>query len=437
MNPHTQGWGFATTFPFAAVIAGTLLVSVLLTKEPKSLPMTPVTITFLVLVAWMNLSTVFAIHADYIYPQWIKVMKIMLMIVVTLMILKSKKQVHAFMWMLVVSLGYYGVKGGIFTITSGGQFKVWGPDNTFIGGNNEIALALIVCIPLMRYLQTTTSNKWLRHGLSASMLLCALASLGSYSRGALLALCAMGIFFLIKSDKKVLMGFLLVLAVPLLLVFMPAQWSQRMDTINTYEEDSSAMGRINAWWMAFNLAKARPLVGGGFEIYDSETFERFAPIPTDVHAAHSIYFQALGEHGFVGLALYLLLGIFTWRSATWIIRETANREDLKWAANLAGMAQVSIIGFAVGGAFLSLLYFDVPYYLMAAVVAARVIVENHLRNFPNALHRSDESAAPSSASKRPQFANLQVQLLNRKENAASSQHSTLPVANPCKTYAAA
>jgi putative inorganic carbon (HCO3(-)) transporter len=436
MNPHTQGWGFATTFPFAAIIAGTLLVSLLLTKEPKNLPMTPVTITFLLLVAWMNMSTLFAIHADYIYPQWIKVMKIMLMIVVSLIILKSRKQVHAFMWILVVSLGYYGVKGGIFTVTSGGQFKVWGPENTFIGGNNEIALALIVCIPLMRYLQTTTSNKWLRHGITVSMLLCAIASLGSYSRGALVALSAMGIFFLIKSDKKVFMGILLVLAVPLVLFFMPVQWTQRMDTINTYQEDSSAMGRINAWWMAFNLAKARPLVGGGFEIYDSETFERFAPIPTDVHAAHSIYFQALGEHVFVGLALYLLLVIFTWKCATWIIRATANREDLKWAASLARMSQVSIIGFAVGGAFLSLLYFDVPYYLMAAVVATRIIVENELKNSADPLYHSSKSAGGNSTSKRPIFANHQAQLSKRKANALRPPLSVHPVAPSCRPHAA-
>jgi hypothetical protein len=43
------------------------------------------------------------------------------------------------------------------------------------------------------------------------------------------------------------------------------------------------------------------------------------------------------------------------------------------------MIQVSLIGFAVGGAFLSLLYFDVPYYLMAAMVATRVLVEKELK----------------------------------------------------------
>ena len=103
------------------------------------------------------------------------------------------------------------------------------------------------------------------------------------------------------------------------------------------------------------------------------------PIRTDLHAAHSIYFQALGEHGFVGLGLYLLLGLMTWRTGSWIIRNTAKQPEYRWAANLATMIQVSLIGFSVGGTFLSLLYFDVPYYLMAAMVVTRVLVEKELK----------------------------------------------------------
>ncbi len=103
------------------------------------------------------------------------------------------------------------------------------------------------------------------------------------------------------------------------------------------------------------------------------------PIQTDLHAAHSIYFQALGEHGFVGLGLYLLLGLMTWRTGSWIVRNTAKHPEYRWATDLATMIQVSLIGFAVGGTFLSLLYFDVPYYLMTAMVVTRVLVEKELK----------------------------------------------------------
>lgn len=379
MNPHTQGWGFATSFPFAAIIAVTLLASLLVTSEPKNLPITAVTGTFIAFFIWINITTLFALQPDLVFTQWVKVLKIMFMILVTLMILKTKQHVQTFMWVLVLSLAFYGVKGGIFTLMSGGEYRVWGPEGTFIGGNNEIALALIMVIPLMHYLQLITPKKSIRHGLTVAILLCAFAAIGSYSRGALLAIAAMAFFLWLKSSKKLMLSILMAMTVPVLLVFMPEKWGERMDTIATYQEDSSAMGRINAWLMAYNLAVDRPLVGGGFEIYDLQTFERYAPIPTDVHAAHSIYFQALGEHGFVGLGLYLLLGFFTWRSCSWILRNTAKRDDLKWAYHFAAMSQVSIVGFAVGGAFLSLLYFDVPYYLMAAIVVTRIVVANELK----------------------------------------------------------
>lgn len=405
MNPHTQGWGFATTFPFAAIIAGVTIVMLLITREPKGLPFTSVTWIFIAFVLWMNVTTVFAIYPELVYEQWSKVMKIMLMTFVTLMLIKTEKHIQLLIWTIVISLGYYGVKGGIFTLAGGGVDMVLGPESTFIEGNNEIALALIMAIPLMHYLQVISSRKWVRHALTAAMLLSAFAALGSYSRGALLAIAAMGGFLWLKSQHKLRIGLLLVLAIPPALAFMPEQWTQRMDTINTYDEDVSVQGRFNAWWMAYNLAKDRP-IGGGFEVITPELFYRYAPDPEDLHAAHSIYFQALGEHGFVGLGLYLLLGLLIWRTGSWIIRNTRKLDGYQWAYNLATMIQVSLVGFSVGGAFLSLLYFDVPYYLMSAMVVTRVLVEKELKR--KAL-LTGQKKSPGSSPHHGQLSPAQVQ----------------------------
>ncbi len=377
MNPHTQGWGYATHLPFAFIIAIVTMVSLLISRLPKSLPLTPISVTLLLFVLWMNVTTPFALVPVESWVQWNKVMKIMLMTFITMMVIRNKQDVQRLIWVLVISIGYYGVKGGLFTIRSGGTERVWGPEETFIGDNNALALALIITIPLMHYLQQNTSKKWLRHGLTGMMLLSGLAALGSYSRGGLLAIAAMCLFMWIKSGRKLALGALLVMCVPLFLLFMPAQWADRMDTINNYEVDESAQGRLNAWRMAYNLAKDR-FLGGGFDVSDPLVFLRYAPNPLDVHAAHSIYFQALGEHGFVGLILYLALGLLTWRSAAWIVRNTRGRAELAWAFGLALMIQASMVGFAVGGAFLSLLYFDMPYYLMAVVIATRILVTQAL-----------------------------------------------------------
>ncbi len=380
MNPHTLGWGFAVEFPFAAITVAVTLVSLIINKVPKTAPNVPVVIVFIAFILWMNVTTLFAIHPDLVTDQWIKVMKIMLMTYVTFILIRDKRQVQLLVGMIIFSLAYYGVKGGIFTLTSGGQHLVWGPGNSFIAGNNEVALALVITIPLLHYLQVIAKNKLAQYGLVVAMLLCAIAALGSYSRGALLALAAMGVFLWLKSKHKVRIALLFVFSIPLMLAYMPEQWTQRMDTIQTYEQDQSAMGRFNAWGMAYNLANERPFVGGGFVVTTRELFTRYAANTGDApRAAHSIYFQALGEHGYVGLGLYLLLGFLTWRSGVWIIRNTKGLKEYRWASSLASMIQVSLIGFATGGAFLSLLYFDVPYFLMVAMVATRIIVEKALK----------------------------------------------------------
>ena len=379
MNPHRLSWGFAYDMPFAAVIAAVTLLSLVMTKEPKKLPLTPPIWMLLAFTGWMAVTTVFAFRTSDSADMLNRVLKIMLMTFVTIMLIRDKKQINLLIWTLVASLGFYGVKGGIFTVMSGGSDRVWGPSGSFIEGNNEVALGLIVIIPIIYYLFLVSSNKWLKRALVASMLLCGLAALGSYSRGALLAIGAMAFFLWLKSPQKVVLGMLMALIIPAVVAFMPSKWSERMDTINTYKEDGSAMGRINAWSMAFNLAKDRPLVGGGFEIYDARTFATYAPVPEDIHAAHSIYFQAMGEHGFVGLGLYLAFGFLTWRRGSWIIKNAKSRRDLAWAVSLATMIQVSMIGFAVGGAFLSLLYFDVPYYLMGTMTILGCLVERSLK----------------------------------------------------------
>jgi putative inorganic carbon (hco3(-)) transporter len=393
MNPHSQGWGFARSFPFAAVIAAAIVAAMFLHKDKYRLPAHPVTWVFLAFMGWMSVTSLFSIHGvDVVTQQWIKVYKIFGMTAVVMMLVRTRQEIEWLVWTVVVSLGFYGVKGGIFTLRSGGNFRVWGPEGTFIDGNNEVALALIVVIPLMYYLIGNVRARWAKGALAASILLCALASLGSYSRGAALAIAAMTTVLWLKSRNKLPLGALLAMAVPFLVLLMPSQWHERIDTINTYQEDTSAMGRINAWRMAFNLANDR-LLGGGFEIYDGQVFARYAPIPADVHAAHSIYFQVLGEHGWMGLALYLALGVMIWRTGGAIVREAKGVPELDWALRLATMLQVSLVGFAVGGAFLSLAYFDVPYLIMAAMVATRLLVSRQAApRRPLAARRADPHA---------------------------------------------
>ncbi|MFL6707129.1 MAG: putative O-glycosylation ligase, exosortase A system-associated [Massilia sp.] len=379
MNPHRLSYGFAYSFPFAAVIAAVTIIGLVVTKDDKRMPKSAIVWVIVAFAAHMGLTTLTAFYPATSFELYVRIVKTLLMVLVAMMLIKTREQIVIVVSTLVGSLAYYGVKGGLFTVLTGGSFIVWGPEGSYIEGNNEIALAFITIIPMMYFLFQVATNKWVKRGLLVSMVFCGMAALGSYSRGALVGIAAMLLYFWWKSPKKVLMGAVLLALIPIGVLFMPAKWTQRMDTINTYQQDASAMGRINAWGMAKNLALDRPLVGGGFDIWTQPIFRIYGPIPEDVHAAHSIYFQVLGEHGFPGLILYLLLGILTVRRCSWLIKVTAKRDDLRWAGQLGMMVQVSLLGFGVGGAFLSLVYYDVPYYLIAIVVCTGYLVEQTLK----------------------------------------------------------
>ena len=130
------------------------------------------------------------------------------------------------------------------------------------------------------------------------------------------------LFFLgIKGRHPVRTSLLLTALLVSAITFMPDSWTNRMESMQNYQTDNSAMSRLRTWETLFRAALDRPLVGVGFRADSPVVFERYAPGADEydatsdgVFVAHSIYFQVLGEHGFVGLALFLALGIVSWRT---------------------------------------------------------------------------------------------------------------------------
>lgn len=373
MNPHRLTYGAAYDFPFAAIIAATTLAALLFSKQPKRLPMTPITITLLAFIGWMCITTLFAQEPELAWREWDRVMKTMLMTLIAILVLHNEKDLKLYVWVVALSLGFYGFKGGLFTLLGGGTNHVRGPAYTYIGDNNALALALITILPILWYLRLQAERQWLRLALGMTAFLTAMAIVGSYSRGALLAGTAMLFFLWLKSRYKLRTGLMVLLIVPLIFLVMPDQWFERMETINDYKEDASAMGRINSWKFAINVASEHVL-GGGFRVFTPKMFMIHAPEPLVFFDAHSVYFQVLGEHGVIGLALFLFLMACAWRSGSRILKFCKGREDLKWAADLAAMCQVSVIGYAVAGAFLTLAYYDLYYCILVFIVILEKIL---------------------------------------------------------------
>ncbi len=381
MNPHRLvPWGFIYTMPVAMVAAVFTLLGYMLEKDKKPFPLKAPIVWMFIFIIWCVICTVFAIFPDRAMEEMSRFIKIQIAIIFTLLICQDEKKIIALLWAIVVSIGFYGVKGGIFTIRTLGAFRVWGPPDSFITGNNEVALALLMVIPLMVFLYQYHQQKWIKWALIIAILLSTAAVIGSQSRGAFLGLIATGGFLWLKSSKKFALAAAMIILVMAAIPFIPQHWTDRMNTIQTYEEDRSAMGRINAWTLAYNLAKDR-ITGGGFRQTSAETFLLYAPDPESIHDAHSIYFEVLGELGFIGLIIFLAMYYSTWRLAKKTITQ-ANESDTKWIADLMRMVQVALIAYASGGAFLGLAFWDLPYHLITIIVLTAVIQERAAQAVP-------------------------------------------------------
>ncbi|MCF7970316.1 MAG: putative O-glycosylation ligase, exosortase A system-associated [Methylococcaceae bacterium] len=379
MNPHRLCYGFAYSMPFSQLTAIITVVAILFSKESKKIPKDALVYLLLLFIMWMGLTTFFAFEPEEAETQYIKIIKIQLPIFLTIILINSKERVNQLILVIVISLGYFGTKGGVFTLMTGGAFRVWGPPGSFVEENNSLAVASLMVIPLMVYLRKISPKKWQKQCLLFAIISMCFSVIGSQSRGAFLAIAIVGGYYWLQTDKKVVSGMAIVIFAVLVAGFLPESWYQRMDTMNTYEEDESAMGRIRAWQLAFNVAN-HSFFGGGLNLWSSTTYSQylagFDPLTHEAFVAHSIYFSVLGEHGWLGLILFLLIFIVAWLHCNTLIKNCADQANKQWIADLAKMLKVGFLAYLAGGAFLSLSYFDLPWHFVAIIIVLTEIEKN-------------------------------------------------------------
>lgn len=388
MNPHRQLWGFATAFSYNQWIAIATIAGFVFMLREQRLRVDANLVLLLLLICCIALSTVFSLSPGLAWVKGEEHIKLVVFAVLARLMLDRQVRVHAFVWLLALCLGFYGVKGGTLFILPGGSGAFTGPSRSYIADRNHLAVALLMVIPLMNYLRLHTANRWLRIGLLAAMVFTVLAIIGTASRGGFIGLVAMGGFLWLRSRNKVMTAILLLPIVAGLTFVVPERWTERMQTIETAaEEDGSFQGRLLAWQTYFNAAVDRPLLGvGPLALNDDAVYARYEPYEGFVdyenlkgaRAAHSIYFQVIGELGFLGFAVYMLLAATAWLNAQQVIGATRNKPELLWAHDLARMLQVSFVAFFVAGAGVSMAMYDFYLALTATAAALRLLVNEQL-----------------------------------------------------------
>jgi putative inorganic carbon (HCO3(-)) transporter len=401
-NFHTLVWGPLSNLYYAWIIAILTCISWLCSRtDPKRLPLTPPVVLTLLFALWMTITSLVALApSDDVWREWTRDTKMLFMCLVGYGLTTTRERVNQLIWAVLLTIGAWGVKGAILG-SLGGFHMIHGPDGGMNSPNNEFGVSLIMVLPLVFYQWQLATNRNLRRGLMVMGFLVGLAVILTYSRGALVGVSAMAAVLWLKSRAKIPAAFLILAVAVFVYSFAPQRWFDRMDTIENYKGEESAEDRLWIWQVSLKMVEAHPLFGGGFRVTHSPAATNPVLVHTDLpimktpKAAHSIYFQVLSEHGWVGLALFLLIGAFSWLNCSWLIRRSRDRPELAWANTLGKMGQAVLAGFWVGGAFQSLAYFDEYWGLLFVFDAARRVVAREIADPVGAVVRPVLSRAPA------------------------------------------
>ena len=245
----------------------------------------------------------------------------------------------------------------------------------FLGDGNDFSLSVNVCLPLCLFLLLESNKKLHKVGWVFVLLIMVMGIVATKSRGGTLALIAIGIYFWLKSNRKVLTASLAFLTLLVILVAAPPSYFARMSTM-TDTEESSAQGRIDAWKTSTKIAVGSPLLGTGAGNFPSAFG---AMNQSRWMTAHSIYFLILGELGFPGLLLLLTIIISNLTANARLLRKVKReRPELLTAINMLSCTSASMLGFAVGGAFLSAAYYPHMYLISGLMAAVRRLTREQL-----------------------------------------------------------
>lgn len=379
-------FGFMQGVPYVQVFALLTLASILIRQSQE-----PLIFRANSTISWM---LVFVAHAlicatlaypglPYNWELWGNIAKTALFCLLMPVLANNRFRIHALVVMIAIGTSFHGVLDGLKFLSSGGSHRA--QVIAKFGDNNHLAMVLLMVVPLLYFLYLYTRSFWVRNGLLFTILLMVLAVVATNSRGGLLGLCAVALWLVYRSRRRFVGALLIVAGAALVVYLAPDSWMDRMDTIQNAESDGSFRGRLEAWRVSAAIAHEHPFFGGGLrsvqsptvwlEFVDAPSFLGFIDIPPNAgvgRAAHSIWFEVLGDQGFIGLFIFsglIINAFFVARSVRRLVKRNGPSE--RWAADLGNLITVSMVAYIVTGSALSAAYFELPYVCMMLLETLR------------------------------------------------------------------
>jgi putative inorganic carbon (HCO3(-)) transporter len=386
VKPQTLAYSIINNQPLSFV-AALLTVMLFVTKDRKSPPKFDVILVLITLFAiWLTFTTYMSDLPGYAWAKWDWASKVVIFAIVIPFIFRSRVQIEAFLLVFIFSSSTIFFSAGVKTLLGGGGYQtlaVIGNGNSGLSESSTLAVVCVLLIPLVMYLMRYTllfpKNMYTR-GMFMAIIGMALATVvGTSARTGVIAVLTMCVLSMIQSKKKHwwIAGLAVAAVVLMSLDLSSTRWGERMSTINTYNADSSALGRIKVWEWTIGYVAEHPF-GGGFSSYLHNRILGAAPDGTVIYvpdgqiggkAFHSIYFEVLGEQGYLGFAMYFAMVVLALLKLRKLKKTWRDHPGMEWIAALANAMMTSIIVFLAGGAFVGIAYQPYIFYLLSLTVA--------------------------------------------------------------------
>ncbi|MFL6259337.1 MAG: putative O-glycosylation ligase, exosortase A system-associated [Thermoanaerobaculia bacterium] len=392
MRPQDMAWGASRVLPLSQIVAVGLAVGLVIALgRERWLTLKVQTVLLLLLAGWISITVVTAVLPDVSGEMYGYYWKAIAISVITTGLVIDRRRFRVLVMLIAFSIGFLGAKRGFLGLLTGGARYYDGPGG-FMSDNNSFAMVLNMILPLLAAIILTEKQRYLKIAAWVVAALCVATILFTFSRGGLLTLAAVLPLLIWRSRHRVAVALAVVLGLAAFHAWTSDRFTQdyveRAQTISDYQEDRSAMGRLNAWKTSWGVFLDYPVLGVGPNNLEV-VYRTYSPEPERFRVSHNAFLQILCECGLPALLLFLAaIG-----SALWSLRRT-QREAARdsWVEVYARMLQLSILAYLIGSMFLSTAYSELLYQLVAMSVSLAVIAR---------AEETAEVAAPVPAAAEP------------------------------------
>jgi putative inorganic carbon (HCO3(-)) transporter len=375
-QPQDVAYVLLNTLPVAMIMGVTALATYILMDRRSPPPLTMQTVLQVSMAIWVSLTLIWAQMPDAAWVKWDWAFKTIAFATFIPYVIRSRVQIEAFAQTYVFSLAANFVPYGLKVLISGGGYGVnlgLQAGNSGLAEGGLLSTSCLMAVPLAIFLashsQLIPKLKVLPLAYWGIAGLAVVTAIGTYERSALIGLIVLGGYMWVRTKHKLGFGLVLAVAACVVIYTSAGAWNSRVSTIGEYQSDSSAMVRILVWKWTLGFTATHPL-GGGFVSYLIDHVEvpgtGSEPGHTEFgRAFHSIYFEVLGEHGYPGIAIFLLLAGSTFLMLRRVAKEARPYPELQWVVGLSNALQSGLAVFLACGAFVGIAFQPMFWYFVS------------------------------------------------------------------------